>query len=48
MKEKSEEDAKKNVDPLTGAPGSHPVAAWAKVSHDIGPRDPDREIRSGL
>jgi len=25
MKEKSKEDAKKNVDPLTGAPGSHPV-----------------------
>src|SRR5881396_2729120 len=25
MKGKSKEDAKKNVDPLTGAPGSHPV-----------------------
>ena len=23
-------------------------AAWAKVSQDIGPRDPDRGIRSGL
>jgi hypothetical protein len=23
-------------------------AAWAKVSHDIGPRDPDRGIRSGM
>jgi hypothetical protein len=23
-------------------------AAWAKVSHDIGPRDPDRGIRSGI
>lgn len=23
-------------------------AAWAKLSHDIGPRDPDRGIRSGF
>jgi len=23
-------------------------AAWAKLSHDIGPRDPDRGIRSGM
>lgn len=23
-------------------------AAWAKVSNDIGPRDPDRGIRSGI
>ncbi len=23
-------------------------AAWAKLSHDIGPRDPDRGIRSGI
>jgi hypothetical protein len=23
-------------------------AAWAKLSHDVGPRDPDRGIRSGL
>ena len=23
-------------------------AAWAKVSHDIGPRDSDRGIRSGI
>jgi hypothetical protein len=23
-------------------------AAWAKLSHDIGPRDPDRGIRRGI
>jgi hypothetical protein len=23
-------------------------AAWAKLSHDIGPRDPDRGLRSGI
>jgi hypothetical protein len=58
MKEKSKEDAKKNVDPpdelaldyernkaAAAVPWDHArhavQAAWAKVSHDIGPRDPD-------
>jgi hypothetical protein len=63
MKEKSKEDAKKNVDPpyelalernkagpaLPWDHARHAVhAAWAKVSHDIGPRNPDRGIRSGF
>jgi hypothetical protein len=65
MKEKSKEDAKKNVDPpyelaldyernkagpaLPWDHARHAVhAAWAKVSHDIGPCNPDRGIRSGF
>ena len=65
MKEKSKEDAKKNIDPpyelaldyernkagpaLPWDHARHAVdAAWAKVSHDIGPRNLDRGIRSGF
>jgi outer membrane lipoprotein SlyB len=29
MKEKPDKDAAKNVDPLTGEPGAHPVGAGA-------------------